>query len=598
MALNRRKCRFLLLKGNLRPPPGISLVPIGESEPLLGGRLSHVIDDLSAYPLIIDKMKSRIERWKRWHLSWYGRALIANSVILPLFWYYSSISATPDSYLSQVRTCIDQYVFNRSPCRISRINSVLPPSCGGIGAPHIDGYALALKARWVCLYLQNPHALWACFFRWKIDQICLKLGISQPFSANLPSAIKKFGFVGEALYAWSILPKSPNFRVCSADLADSFPIVQNPSFDIPEKLQSRLCRAGITQLQDLLSDSGAWLSTSDIHSQYSLRISGADLLSIQRAIPTRFITAAINGHTKISLGDWLELRCDSSLSPYYLKVLSKVGSLFNLKKFQLSDGGLLIPTQQATINLSASDINLQFRKVFVLSRGPISCLIGDLYQRAIILSPIDRSIDSPLLIEASFRSLRLLLLPPHRIALPRNLIHNFDYERAYRWLTCFLFDIPLRSFGLRLVHQKISILADVPCLLCSKASPSVDHILYDCDVTDAFLELFQQKCSLWFPSFSPPPWKLPVSFDSLFADSWNLASICAKAAIYSQYWACHFGKSHSASSPIAIARCWLKMLREFLLAASLKGVKLRSRWQCNGTWILADGSLNMEQLSL
>ncbi len=170
---------------------------------------------------------------------------------------------------------------------------------------------------------------------------------------------------------------------------------------------------------------------------------------------------------------------------------------------------------------------------------------------------------------------------------------------AYKWLSNSIFDLPLRAFCLRLIHQKIPLLSDVPCFFCSRSRASIDHIFRDCDVIDIFLEYFSSKCSLWFPNL-PFQWNKHIIFDLPAADHWNLASICAKSAIYAHYWhlASESPQSAQACSHVAIARRWLKKLREFLLVTSLKGIKSRSRWNLGGLWILADGSLNMEYLSL
>jgi exonuclease III len=597
MSLNRKKCRFLLLKGSLRPPLGISEVAEGESEPLLGGRLSHEIEDISSYSTIIAKMKSRIATWQRWNLSWYGRALIANVAILPLLWYFSSISATPDSVIQEVRSLIDQFIFNRTPCRISRADSVLPVTCGGIAAPHIEGYLLALKARWICMYLRNPFSLWARFFRWKIDRICFSLGISQPFSAALPASVKQFGLVGEALYAWSSIRKHPDHRVCSADLADSFPITANNSIPMQQKIRNRLAKAGIFELQDLLSDSGGWLTVDDIRSQYHIRLPPATLRSIQLAVPNRFIIAATTGHTKVSPGDWFELRCDATVTPHYLRVSSRSRSIINVQRFNIQEDGSLLPSPLDSHPLLLSDLERQYRKVFVVTMDGKNCLIGDLYQKSIILSKSDTNVEAPCLIDLDFRSLRALFLPPHRFSTPRVTLPAFDYERSYKWLASTIFDLPFRAFCLRLVHRKIPFRPEVPCYLCSKPCLSLDHVLRDCDVVDVFMEFFTQKCSQWFPNL-PLHWDIPILFDVPLADYWNIASLCAKSAIYSQYWSIAFDNSSSTLSYLAIIRRWLKKLREFLLAVSLKGIKSRSRWNLNGLWILADGTLNMESLSL
>jgi hypothetical protein len=516
-----------------------------------------------------------------------------------MFWYFASISATPDLVLTEVRTCIDQFIFNRSPCRISRADSVLPVACGGVAAPHIEGYLLALKARWICLYLRNPFSLWARFFRWKIDKICSTTGISQPFSANLPASIKNFGVVGEALYAWSILPKSPDFRICSADLADSFPISSNRDLLLSKKLRNCLSRSGIFELQDLLSDSGGWLTSADIRSQYHTRIPEPTLRSIQSAIPNRFIMAATVGHTKISVGDWLESRCDSSLSPFYLQVTEKTKVFLRGKKLARGDGSILTLSNDPIATYTLSEVESLFRKVFVISINNCHCLIGDLYQRAVILSKSSGERDAPRLIDLDFRSLRVLYLPPHRFSTPKITLADFNYERAYKWLSNSIHDLPLRAFCLRLIHRKIPLRLDSLCFLCSTSHPSFDHVFQGCDVVDAFLEYFSYKCSLWFPDF-PFIWSRPLTFDTPYDDTWNLAAVCAKSAILAQYW--HLSNdppsSPAASSHVATARRWLKKLREFLLVTSLKGIKSRNRWNRNGLWILADGSLNMDYLSL
>jgi hypothetical protein len=496
---------------------------------------------------------------------------------------------------------VDNFIFNRSPTRLSYETASLPSGKGGIGAPHVESYIQALKARWLCSYLSSPHQIWALLFRWKLDKITSLLGIKQPFSAAIPVAAKKFGIVGEALYAWSLIRRSPNFNCCPSDLASSFPILDNLSIVLPNALVKRLRRVGLHCLKNFLSDDKHhWLSSEQLRSLFRIRLSKSDLNLIQKSIPFRFLLAACQGKTKLKVGDWLEQKSKITAVPaHYIQINKTLANQHRVQMFLRSTSGLLTASG-VPFEIDCISISQLYRKVFVKTSILGAIYIGDLFEEATVISRVEGDSLSDLITETNFKSLRTLFHPLPQTAIPRQNIAGFNYDRAYSWIGKRLFDKPFATFALKLVTRKLAFCSIHQCHLCGIHAISFNHTFFECPISCDFLKMIRVIWEDWFPESPFFSWVDNLCFGTHLSNLWNLVALCAKSCIYSATWAHHFNNNDTFPYPsaISIAKAWIKKLRDFLLAVSLRGLKASKRWDHNNAWFHADGSLNSENLSL
>ena len=596
MKLNRKKCRFLCLKGELISPQDIDMLPRGQAEPLLGARLSHDIEDLSTYNDIFVKMESKIQKWTRARPTWIGRAIVAKTSILAHLLYFASVSSTPEYVRRRARTLIDSFIFNRSPHRLSYAVASLPICCGGINAPDVDATIWALKARLMYLWLTNQHALWAQFWAWKLECVKRYLKVESIFSIAPPAWIKDhFGIVGEAIWGWHLMRKTLDLQDLNAAEAESLPLLYNPVIAIPTSLGKKLSAARVMNLGMLLNDDSVWRTRDDLRVKQGLRLSEAEYRSMQTAIPGAMFQTARSPQPALSKNDWLELRTDRYVAPHYIHIEELLPQELQAKVryFELDHHTIqLRPSDRLTETLLQDDIQARYCPVFVMGDADSGFfLIGPIIDKRYICAQIA---ESTALLKSTFREMRLAIQPPRTVAIPRKSIENFDYQQAYKWIDS-VYDRKLQVFAIQLVTQKVS-LCDHTCHLCDLAPSSTKHLFEECSKTVLLRQQIAQKWYEWTAE-DALDWSAPLVVTHPKARFWNLVTVCAKRSVYSYYWQAHFDRLDEIH-PIAIVRSAFYNLREFLLAASRSSNKTRKLWSFDETWISAQGALNEEALLL
>ena len=95
------------------------------------------------------KFDSVLTSWESRRLSFHGRALVANTLGLSLFWYLSSFLPMPDSVVHSVNSRLFSFVWKKKRQWLARSSVTQRPSQGGLGVIDLDRKIGAIHAMWV-----------------------------------------------------------------------------------------------------------------------------------------------------------------------------------------------------------------------------------------------------------------------------------------------------------------------------------------------------------------------------------------------------------------------------------------------------------------
>ena len=126
------------------------------------------------------KLDSVLTSWES--RSFHGRALVANTLGLSLFWYLSSFLPMPDSVVHSVNSRLFLFVWRKKREWLARSSVTQRPGQGGLGVIDLDRKISAIHAIWVrrlvlegdlqSLYFFKNH-LRVAFAGRPVDQILL-----------------------------------------------------------------------------------------------------------------------------------------------------------------------------------------------------------------------------------------------------------------------------------------------------------------------------------------------------------------------------------------------------------------------------------------
>ena len=161
---------------------------------VMGATLSNVVDD-AAWTTSLQKLDSVLSAWQARHLSYHGRAFVANSFGFSLFWYLASFLAMPRHIADDINTRIFSFVWRRRRERLARSSVMQRISHGGLNLVDLGRKVSAFHCIWVRRLVQDAHHPSTFFFKHflrvafagcSVDQILLLPAPSQTALNLLP----------------------------------------------------------------------------------------------------------------------------------------------------------------------------------------------------------------------------------------------------------------------------------------------------------------------------------------------------------------------------------------------------------------------------
>lgn len=137
---------------------------------LLGCRIGNdVTPDWSA---LLEKFKTNLSLWKRRELSFRGRALVANTLGLSIFWYQATLFAMPKTVIFATGKLLFPFVWQKKREPLARSSVVQPLKAGGLGVVNVAVKLSSLRATWIRrLFSSSPRHPWVVFFAYHVDAV-------------------------------------------------------------------------------------------------------------------------------------------------------------------------------------------------------------------------------------------------------------------------------------------------------------------------------------------------------------------------------------------------------------------------------------------
>ena len=130
---------------------------------VMGSRISN--DDTESWDKSIQSLDSLLACWSSRSLSYHGRALVANTLGLSLFWYLASVACLPLATLKDINKRIFSFVWNKKREWLARSSVTQRSLQGGLGLIDVQRKVQSLHVLWVRRLATGETLPWAHFFR-------------------------------------------------------------------------------------------------------------------------------------------------------------------------------------------------------------------------------------------------------------------------------------------------------------------------------------------------------------------------------------------------------------------------------------------------
>ena len=130
---------------------------------VLGSCLAN--DGVERWEKRIQSLDSLLACWSNRSLSYHGRALIANTLGLSLFWYLASFSCIPPDIFTAINTRVFSFIWQKKREWLARSSVTQRCSLGGLGLVDVQRKINSLHALRVRHLVEHEHLPWVYFFR-------------------------------------------------------------------------------------------------------------------------------------------------------------------------------------------------------------------------------------------------------------------------------------------------------------------------------------------------------------------------------------------------------------------------------------------------
>lgn len=130
---------------------------------VLGAYLSNSGEELWAGK--VNSVTSSCASWSKRSLSFHGRALIVNSLVLSQLWYLGANALMPPTVLKDINSVVFDFLWSGKREWLARSSVTQKPCRGGLGVVDIRRKLASLHSLWVKRLLVPPHLPWTGFFQ-------------------------------------------------------------------------------------------------------------------------------------------------------------------------------------------------------------------------------------------------------------------------------------------------------------------------------------------------------------------------------------------------------------------------------------------------
>jgi hypothetical protein len=171
--LNKSKCSAIIIGGlNKEDLAPFRVLNDGDFEWLLGVPFGPGDTNKIAIDRITERFNRKLDIWKNWPLSIFGRTMVGNTSILAHLWRASQFIVDTKDVWKRFRLAYWNYIQpGNFMGKIKYDVAVNKKMVGGIGAIEPKREIHALKAHWIARMLNNMMILGQSFFGWKSNTL-------------------------------------------------------------------------------------------------------------------------------------------------------------------------------------------------------------------------------------------------------------------------------------------------------------------------------------------------------------------------------------------------------------------------------------------
>ena len=179
-----------------------------ETESLLGVKFGWIgVPTHSSIELVTNKFKCKLEKWKCWPMSMYGRSLISKVSMASHLWYVAQFLDSKDEDWKEVWNLYWKFIFQGSiKCKIAYKDAIKKRINGGIGAINLKLQIQALQIHWIVRMYNNQEENWSKLFQKEIQRLAELFNCGNNWLLkSWPEDVVSQGLIGKAIYGWSKL---------------------------------------------------------------------------------------------------------------------------------------------------------------------------------------------------------------------------------------------------------------------------------------------------------------------------------------------------------------------------------------------------------
>ena len=157
---------------------GCKVIQDGSIFRLLGIPMGFGISLKERWLWVVDKFKSKLNRWKGYQPNLPSRAFVLNHFILPSLVFFLSCWRPPQSHLKMINSVISSFLWggtgqDKKMCKVSLKTCFLPKTMGGLGLLDVNLLAIKLASKWIYRAMGSSD-YWAQLLTRNCPKFCLK----------------------------------------------------------------------------------------------------------------------------------------------------------------------------------------------------------------------------------------------------------------------------------------------------------------------------------------------------------------------------------------------------------------------------------------
>ena len=233
----------------------------------------------------LTNFENLLTQWTKRHLTWLGKITVLKSLGLSKLNYMISNLETPKWFTDRVKDLAYDFLWDGKPPRIKNSVIVNEIEYGGLRMPQIDNYIMSQKVSWIKRLLANQETAPCQYLMQMLPDMKFSDFLKSSFDPrHIPDYIPEF--YRQILFAWFDLKQAPKSIIdvqreviwCSTHI----------KIDDKYILESKLYKAGIVFINDIIKENGSFLSHHEICQKTKTNISQLYYMSLIDAIPSEW----------------------------------------------------------------------------------------------------------------------------------------------------------------------------------------------------------------------------------------------------------------------------------------------------------------------